>query len=305
MIDKYTKRVTIAAPRRILALGETPDPSRVQSDPFLPSSFSATRFVPFEIELSDSEKISQLEHEEGQDYRSITGLVKPSDLEALDQAMDENSGEVYGEFSGMGISGGESQDEYLKRRNLEMDRALREDPSDISQWLAFVEFQDEVSLSSFGGGGQQRRAMSKAERASTSDIKLSILDRALTVPQNKASEKLLLAYLKAASEVWDPEKVLEKWDLTLKSHPTLTGLWIEYVSWRQTTWANFEVRKVVDVYVECFSVLGKAMGKELVGSQGKWSLLSAGSQATYFRDAYLQDESFSRPMRFISFSGVA
>lgn len=259
--DKHFKRINLAtqAPRP-LALSEKPDPNYVPPppDPFLASSSDPSRFVSFESERSTAERLAKLEHEDGQDYRSIAGLVKASDL------ADSEEDDVFG---GLGIVGGESQDDYFKRRSVELDRALRDDPSNVQLWLEFVDFQDEVSLSSFVGTAT-KRALSKTERTSTSEIKLSILDRALAVERNRASEPLLLAYLRAAAEVWDPKKVLERWGETLRSHPTLTGLWIEYVSWRQTNWVNFGVREVVEVFEESFRVLGAASEKERIGSEG-------------------------------------
>mgnify|MGYP001583753094 FL=1 len=247
--------------RAALALGESSDSSSL-SDPFLASSLDPTRFVPFESEQSVPDKLAQLEFEEGTDYRSIAGLVKPADLEPADESEEDDL------FGGAGITGGESQDDYLKRRNLELDRALRESPKNVALWLEFVDFQDEVALTSFMGGSA-KRALSKVERTSTSEIKLSILDRALAVAGNQDSEALLLAYLRAASDVWDPKKVLYRWGETLRSHPKLTGLWIEYVSWRQTSWANFGVREVVEVFEESFRVLVAAAEKEELGSNGE------------------------------------
>lgn len=206
-----------------------------------------------------------LEFEDGQEYRSIAGLIKPADLEGVS---DEEGDDV---FSGLGITGGESREQYLKRRNIELDKALRLSPKDVKMWLEFVDFQEEVAQLSFVGGSS-KRALSAAERTSTSEIKLSILDRAIGVAGNECSELLLLAYLRAASEVWDPKKVLSRWGETLRSHPKLTGLWIEYVSWRQTSWVNFGVREVVQVFEESFKVLTTAAEQETIGSPGESNL---------------------------------
>lgn len=266
--DKHIKRISLASRPSPPVLGLAtpvtlfPPPP---PDPFLASSSDPSRFVPFEAEQSIPDKLAQLEFEEGTDYRSIAGLVKPSDLEDPDEAVEDDI------FGGAGISGGESRDDYLKRRNLELDRGIRATPNDVDLWLEFVDFQDEVAVLSFMGGSTNR-AFSKGERTSTSEIKMSILDRALAVDGNKGSEPLLLAYLRAASDVWDPQKVLHRWGETLRSHPSLTGLWIEYVSWRQTTWTHFGVRDVVEVFEECFKVLGASAEKEAIGSQGECTI---------------------------------
>ncbi|BGP12676.1 hypothetical protein JCM10213v2_008178 [Rhodosporidiobolus nylandii] len=262
LTNRNSKRIVLAPRRAIQVLGEKPEPAEgSEEDEPQPDFLALPR------ELSSAEKVSKLEHEEGTDYRSITGLVKPSDLANIEDDAEESDDDG---FNRLGIAGGESHADHLRRRNLELDRALRDDPRNIQQWLEFVAFQDEVAQSSFSGAtsaAAAKRALSKAERASTSEIKLSILERALAAaPENASSEKLLLAQLEAAAEVEDPKKVLERWRGALHDHPELTGLWIEYVSWRQTEWATFEVKQVVGVFEESLEVLRRAMDREDIGS---------------------------------------
>lgn len=259
--DRHYKRITLTPRTRSRALGEaTVDGSDDDDDPFLPSSVDPSRFVGF---IPDPIPVV-LEFEAGQDYRSITGPIKPSDF---DPPSDQEEDDLFD----IGITGGESLDDYLKRRNVELDRELRDDPKNVDAWIAFVEFQDEVASSGFamGGGGGGTKGMTKPERRSTCEIKLSILDRALAVPENRGSEVLLLAYLQAMAEVDTPQVVLKKWASTLKEHPGLTGLWIEYISFRQTSWANFQIRDVVAVFEECFLVIMNAAAKELIGSHSE------------------------------------
>ncbi|KAL8278570.1 hypothetical protein RQP46_009062 [Phenoliferia psychrophenolica] len=246
--SRHTKRLTL--------LSSSTNPS---NDPFLPSPTNTTRFVPFPVDPTPASLLAQLEFEPGQDYRSIAGLLPPSALDPTD--INEDEEEEDDAYSGLGIEGGESHSAFLARRAVELDRAVRSDPTNVTLWIDFVALQDDIALSSFGGAG---RSQSKKERTSTAEIKLSILDRALVA--NPSSELLLLAYLRAVSEVWDPKAVRGKWDEVLRKHPGLTGLWIEYVGWRQTSWVNFDVRDVVECFAECFKVLGAAAEKEKEGS---------------------------------------
>ncbi|GAA5950440.1 hypothetical protein JCM3765_004549 [Sporobolomyces pararoseus] len=265
LTDKNTKRITLLPrkPPPPQILGESPGPPL----PPAPSSRddNDAPFISLLPERSHADKLASLEHEEGTEYRSITGLVKESDLNSdSDDERDEDD-----PFSSLGISGGESQDEYLKRRNIELDRALRDDPKNVDGWIEFVEFQDEVAQRSFVGSSlSSKRALSQNERTSTAEIKLAILTRSLAIEGNEGSERLLLAHLKAAAQVEDPKKVLERWKDTLRDHPELTGLWIEYVSWRQTSWVNFSVKDVVEVFEECLDVLMLAMLREDIGTLG-------------------------------------
>ncbi|GAA5826903.1 hypothetical protein JCM11251_002152 [Rhodosporidiobolus azoricus] len=272
LTNRNSKRLVLA-PRQapaIRALGEKPDSSFLVSDDE-ENENPQPDFLALPRELSTQQKLSKLEHEAGTNYRSVGGLVKPSDLATMsddEEGADDPDDDGY---NALGITGGESHTDYLRRRNLEIDRSLRDDPRNVKLWLEFVAFQDEVAQSSFTGATSStasKRALSKAERASTSEIKLSILERALSAaPDNRSSEPLLLAQLEAAAEVEDSKKVLERWKTALYEHPALTGLWIEYVSWRQTQWATFEVKEVIRVFEESLEVLKAAMdGEELKSS---------------------------------------
>lgn len=257
MTDKSAKRLSLRPRTTPTALGEAAPGAEVTED----EEDEEADFVALPRERSTAEKIDRLEHEEGTDYRSIAGLIKPSNLAEV--SSDEDGDEA---FSGAGISGGESRAEYLRRRNVELDRALRDEPNNVDKWLEFVHFQDELALSGEAetGSTTAKRALSKSERASTSEIKLAILDRALATPGNADSERLLLAQLEAAAEIEDPQRLLKRWKDTLAQHPDLTGLWIEYVSSRQTTWATFTVPDIVSVYEESLAVLVDAMDRPTI-----------------------------------------
>ncbi|BGP52880.1 hypothetical protein JCM8202v2_000437 [Rhodotorula sphaerocarpa] len=269
LTDKSTKRIFLRPRTSPRAVGEKAD------DAELPEVESAAEsdFVALPRERTTAEKIDQLEHEEGTDYRSAAGLIKPADL--AEASSDEEGDDL---FSGAGISGGESHSEYLRRRNVELDRALRDAPNDIDKWLEFVKFQDELAQTGFSETGTSgaKRTLSKGERASTSEIKLAILDRALAVPGNADAEPLLLAQLEAAAEIEEPQRVLKRWREALEHHPDLTGLWIAYVSSRQTTWATFTVPDLIAVFEESLGVLSASMetyGRELLESNAIYLLL--------------------------------
>ncbi|GAA6036634.1 hypothetical protein JCM8097_001263 [Rhodosporidiobolus ruineniae] len=269
LTNRNSKRLVLAPRCQPQALGEKPaSPTSVDDDE------PEADFLALPRELSTSDKLAQLEHEGGTDYRSVSGLVKPSDLAGAGSDAETDDSDS-GDFNRLGISGGTSHADRLREKNLSLDRALRDDPRNVPLWLEFVAFQDEVAQQSFSGAlssAAAKRALSKAERASTSEIKLSILERALAVPGNESSEKLILAQLEAAAEVETPRQVLERWQNALQDHPEMTGLWISYVSHRQTEWATFEVGQVVGVSEESLGVLSLAMDREEIGSSAREAL---------------------------------
>lgn len=212
-------------------------------DPFLPDSevVDSSRYIPLLPEESIAAKLDSLEFEKDQDYRSIAGIIKPTDLNEGEEQLDTD-------FD-VGGQDGESTEEIMKKKLIEFDRAVRKDPSDISKWIEFVDFQEAVSLAASGG------RFSGTERTSTTEIKLSILDRAFTYSQNKRSIQLILVYLKTIEEIWTSKRVMDKWLKFLEEHSQELDLWIEYINYRQGNSSTFNVRDVVDIYTDCFKIL--------------------------------------------------
>ena len=134
--SRHTKRLAILAPPPPAALGSTLNLS-TPIDPFLATSSDPSRFVAFEPERSFPDVLATLEHEDGQDYRSISGLLKPSDLDDPESDLEDAL------YDGLGIDGVESHAAALRRRTIELDRSLRDSPTDVLAWLAFVEFQED------------------------------------------------------------------------------------------------------------------------------------------------------------------
>lgn len=246
LVGKGVKRLALLPSRGIERV--------LDDDPF----GNADSFVELGKSRSFEEKAAELEHEPGQDYRSVAGKFKPAEL-------PESDDEVFG----VGDDEGETPEERIRQRNIDYDRATRSKPKDIKLWLTFVDFQDEVSMatSAFRGNASHTRLMSQVERASACDVKLSILTRALAAEGNGDSEELLLAYMNSAAQLWDSDKLMKTWKKTLKANPTLTGLWIEFVRWRQTNFDTFDVEECVRVYADCLRLLSRGAADAAVASK--------------------------------------
>lgn len=91
----------------------------------------------------------------------------------------------------------ESEEQRLRRRNAEFNRALREKPWELQVWLDFAEFQDESARG--GGSGRARRGVA----AAVAERKIAILEQALV--HHPGSQKLLLALL---DTVWKHGRLL-------------------------------------------------------------------------------------------------
>ncbi|SCV68709.1 BQ2448_830 [Microbotryum intermedium] len=247
MLDKDFRRISLVAKS-----GEQP-----RRDPFA----ERENIVSFEREHTFDELMQGLEYEEGTDYRSIAGQIKPSDLSAAapgekqNSVVNEDISSSQNEFDQLGVTGGESESQYMLRRNIELDKALRDDPKNVKLWLEFVEWQDHVALSA-SGASRWRTALSRVERRSTAQVKLAVVERALKAdPANVEDERLVLKLLQLAEEVEDTPTITKRWKKVLEEQPTMTSLWVRYVGWRQTDGTSFEVGSVVDTFVECFETL--------------------------------------------------
>lgn len=83
----------------------------------------------------------------------------------------------------------------------------------------------------------------------TSDLKLSYLKKALRVESIQNHEALLLGYMRAYCDQPDVD-CDQEWRKMLDAHPSVTGLWIAYVDWRQTDAGSMNVTTTVEVYEE-------------------------------------------------------
>lgn len=218
-------------------------------DLFLPTSADPSRYVPL---LNEAPPLSELDFVEGQDYRAL-------DIPTLQE--DYVDEDIFGAGEG-----GESNVAYLKRRNVELDQTLRNEPSNVKAWLEFIEFQDEFNALAFPStsGGK-----STPSARTTTEIKLSILQRALSYSDNITSLPLLLLKFDLISILESPEKVLKTWKETLVEQPRSMELWKAYVDWRQSDWSTFEIRAMADVFRECLEVLGREARSEKPGTSGE------------------------------------
>ncbi|KAI9489261.1 NRDE-2, necessary for RNA interference-domain-containing protein [Zychaea mexicana] len=175
----------------------------------------------------------------GVDYRSIEG---PNATEPAGSDDDEQSTEE-----------GESFDEYIRRRTVELNRKVDKDRHDVEAWMEFIAFQDEAAQGlNVGADGKFR---SKANKSSLNEVKMAIFEKALEA--NPSDETLLSAYLACGEEIWDTLTLLQHWDKALKARPESIRLWADYINLRQTNFSSFSFSQCVKVFEDCISTLNK------------------------------------------------
>ena len=135
---------------------------------------------------------------------------------------------------------------HITQRTAEYNRMLQEDPHNMSLWLDFIAFQDEVLL--WGGGADVRRRKSQV-----ADRKLAIFERALE--SNPLSVDLLVGHMQQVEEVWEVERVVKRWKDLVFRQPHCPRLWLHYLQFCQGHFAAFTVSSLTALYTKGLSTL--------------------------------------------------
>lgn len=199
------------------------------------------------IPLGDG-KVSKrsLEHEPGQEYRSVLGLADPHALSSDEEAgpssassSSADSDEADGRFHYKPPShdGGQSLLDRLASRKSHLESLTRSSPTDVEAWLACVRLQDELKEAGLVGiraaRGKDARTEEEREREEeevkrqmrgAAEVKVAYLERALGVKANAGNLRLVRAYLEAYGQRPDVDfdKVDRKWRDMLRGLPTTT-----------------------------------------------------------------------------------
>ncbi|KAI9025805.1 NRDE-2, necessary for RNA interference-domain-containing protein, partial [Phycomyces nitens] len=179
----------------------------------------------------------------GVDYRDIRGdkhLGKSEDT-------DESDGEE--------VANEELFTEQTRRRTIDFNNKLKEDPHDVKTWLEFIAFQDE--LASGLNSGSDTTTRTKSNKTSMNEVKMSIFEKAME--NNPDDEDLVEAYLKCGGETWDTLTLLREWDNVLKKNPESIRLWADYINLRQTNFASFSFTECTRVFEDCITTLNRIL----------------------------------------------
>eukprot|EP00794_Sanderia_malayensis_P020249 gene20249-22232_t len=132
---------------------------------------------------------------------------------------------------------------------------LSRDSSNIQTWLELVKLQDNVfydenreSMSSTFSVGQT----SKKEKA-IAEKKLNILEKA--VAKNPSSVQLIIEYLKYFRELFDVERVIDKWNEFIFQCPNKGLLWQEYLLFTQSELSRFTMQNTISAYWKSIKTL--------------------------------------------------
>ncbi|KAI1814814.1 DUF1740-domain-containing protein [Poronia punctata] len=184
--------------------------------------------------------------EEGPSYRSIHGKSKNHEHSDSDEAFDSDA-------SGEALKG--VVDDPLVTRSIELSRKVREHPEDVDSWLELVDHQNNLLLAQTGG-----RAPTAAEIKSFADIKLSLLEQALShAKDDTLRERLTLKVLAEGVKVWEPKSASKKIKETLQKYPESFEIWKVHVAFLQTTLSLFSYEDIKQLYTDKLQSLGRKL----------------------------------------------
>ncbi len=179
------------------------------------------------------------------DDKHYTSLVGKSKAENEPEDLDLVDGNDWSSSPEQGDSFPSALTDSFQSQQLEYQRNIDADPTNVDSWLGLIEQYVDVS-----------GTLTNAERKSNADIKLFLYDKALSNVQLPSDrEALLLGRMNEAAQVWDDQKLLSEWQSILHDNPQYLRLWDNYLDFRQTSFASFNYEVVRGIFFDCLSLL--------------------------------------------------
>ena len=197
----------------------------------------------------DGDLLEGTSGDEGPSYRSIHGKAKLHEHSESDEDYDTDSSTD---------SDRRGADDPVAARSIELSRRVREHPEDIEAWLQLVDHQDVL----LGAGSSGGRRPTQAEVKSYADIKLSMLEQALSHTTADSERVILqLRVMREGAKTWDPKNLEKRWKDVMQKHGSDFELWRAYMNYRQTSLSTFEYEEIKGLYVERLQFIKKEIAR--------------------------------------------
>ncbi|KAI0526614.1 DUF1740-domain-containing protein [Xylaria bambusicola] len=215
--------------------------------------------------------------DEGPSYRSIHGKTKAHECSDSDEELDNDaSGDVLNE----------NMNDPLAMGSIELTRKVRQHPEDLESWLELVDLQN--SLLDLQTG---TRAPTAAEMRSFADIKLSLLEQALShIGDDSRREKLKFKTMEEGLKVWEAKLTLKKFEELMQQYPKSFDIWKLYLTYSQTTLSTCRFDEIKRLYVDKI----RSIGTELFNLSSVSERIECARQIIYV---------FARLTRFLADAG--
>ncbi|TFA99496.1 Protein NRDE2-like [Trichoderma ghanense] len=177
----------------------------------------------------------QSSDDERPSYRSIEGKAKPR--QHSDSESDEDTD--------MSIDAvAVDQSNPLKQKSVQLSRRVKEAPEDIDAWLELVDHQDAL----LKAGEDLDRTVLENEAHSFAEIKVSMLESALTNTKSVEDRRRVLVYLmREGAKVWTSKATAKKWSEVLSDDDNFV-LWkahLDFLTTNITTFQYDDIKKML------------------------------------------------------------
>ncbi|KAI1176340.1 DUF1740-domain-containing protein [Nemania sp. FL0916] len=240
--------------KNLLARGFRPQPARAvrirQRKSEAGASATVEDFLPLKTSRKrkrDGPASEESSADEAPSYRSIHGKSRRHEHSSSDESHDSDASESMLD---------KSVSDPITTRSIELSKKTREHPDDIGNWFELVDHQN--TLLDFQSGA---RAPTTAEIKSFADVKLSLLEQALSHnSDDRQRERLDLRRMEEGLKVWELKVALKKLAEAMQKYPNSFEIWKLYISFLQTTLSAFQYDKIKQLYVDKLHSLGNKLG---------------------------------------------
>jgi len=165
--------------------------------------------------------------------------------EAEKQRSDEDGDDVSSETS----------EWYVAQKSKAYNQLLAKEPNNVSLWLEFLQFQDEIYLWGCIPGihSQGSDKSKKQNNLALVERKIAICEKALQ--SNPLAVELIMRYMSLCEEVWDHDKMIKTWRDSVFKLPQKAALWVNYIFYCQRQFSLFTVTQISTIYAKCLSTL--------------------------------------------------
>ncbi|KAI1109733.1 DUF1740-domain-containing protein [Nemania sp. NC0429] len=182
--------------------------------------------------------------DEGPSYRSIHGKSRQHQYSDSSEADDGDASE---DVSNRGMG------DPMTMRSVELSRKVRECPEDVESWLELVDHQNALLDVQSGA-----RAPTAAEIKSFADIKLSLLEQALSHNKDDGlRERLNFKIIEEGLKVWEFKVASKRLAEMVRNYPNSFKLWKLHISFLQSTLSACRYDEIKRLYTEKLQSLRK------------------------------------------------
>ena len=197
------------------------------------------------------------------DYRSTRGKAKPS------KHPDDSDLQYTSANSGLedDVKSSQMIEEDLRRGGAILSQKVDADSTNCDAWMNLIDHQDRLLTL---GKRFSKSNITSAEKSSTADIKLSMLEKALTkVTDPRGKERLLLRMMDVGSAVWEMNRLSSKWRSVLQTNPGCIDLWIRYLDFQQMSFSTFRYEDYQEAASTCLKILQQGLPPESTSQASK------------------------------------